>query len=159
MPDAQPRQGRLQDHRPLGRPQEGLRQAVHRRCRGQHHPVHHPGQLPPGQAPPQQRAKANPRCVDWPVSARPELTPVTGGAGFVGSHLVDRLMLLGHEVTVLDNFFTGSRTTVGAPRRATWQDALTCRCPTGSVTPTLRWSDTMLLSHSSLRLTVSLHPK
>src|ERR1700754_3299318 len=29
---------------------------------------------------------------------------VTGGAGFVGSHLVDRLMLLGHEVTVLDNF-------------------------------------------------------
>lgn len=38
---------------------------------------------------------------------------VTGGAGFVGSHLVDRLMLLGHEVTVLDNFFTGSKTTVG----------------------------------------------
>ena len=37
---------------------------------------------------------------------------VTGGAGFVGSHLVDRLMLLGHDVTVLDNFFTGSRTTV-----------------------------------------------
>ena len=36
----------------------------------------------------------------------------TGGAGFVGSHLVDRLMLLGHEVTVVDNFFTGSRTTV-----------------------------------------------
>ncbi|CDZ96849.1 udp-glucuronic acid decarboxylase uxs1p [Phaffia rhodozyma] len=37
---------------------------------------------------------------------------VTGGAGFVGSHLVDRLMMLGHEVTVVDNFFTGSRTTV-----------------------------------------------
>lgn len=37
---------------------------------------------------------------------------VTGGAGFVGSHLVDRLMLLGHDVTVLDNFFTGSKTTV-----------------------------------------------
>lgn len=37
---------------------------------------------------------------------------VTGGAGFVGSHLVDRLMVLGHDVTVLDNFFTGSKTTV-----------------------------------------------
>jgi len=30
----------------------------------------------------------------------------------VGSHLVDRLMLLGHEVTVLDNFFTGSKTSI-----------------------------------------------
>lgn len=34
---------------------------------------------------------------------------VTGGAGFVGSHLVDRLMLMGHAVICLDNFFTGSR--------------------------------------------------
>ncbi|KAJ3220002.1 UDP-glucuronic acid decarboxylase 1 [Dinochytrium kinnereticum] len=34
---------------------------------------------------------------------------VTGGAGFVGSHLVDRLMLMGHEVVVLDNFFTGKK--------------------------------------------------
>jgi UDP-glucuronate decarboxylase len=34
---------------------------------------------------------------------------VTGGAGFVGSHLVDRLMLMGHDVIVVDNFFTGSK--------------------------------------------------
>eukprot|EP00521_Asterionellopsis_glacialis_P008636 CAMPEP_0195285982 /NCGR_PEP_ID=MMETSP0707-20130614/3614_1 /TAXON_ID=33640 /ORGANISM="Asterionellopsis glacialis, Strain CCMP134" /LENGTH=385 /DNA_ID=CAMNT_0040345563 /DNA_START=30 /DNA_END=1187 /DNA_ORIENTATION=- len=32
---------------------------------------------------------------------------ITGGAGFVGSHLTDRLMMMGHEVIVLDNFFTG----------------------------------------------------
>jgi UDP-glucuronate decarboxylase len=32
---------------------------------------------------------------------------VTGGAGFVGSNLVDRLMTLGHEVIVIDNMFTG----------------------------------------------------
>ncbi|GAA5839763.1 hypothetical protein JCM3766R1_004606 [Sporobolomyces carnicolor] len=37
---------------------------------------------------------------------------VTGGAGFVGSHLVDRLMFMGHDVVVLDNFFSGSKTTL-----------------------------------------------
>ena len=34
---------------------------------------------------------------------------VTGGAGFLGSHLCDRLIAEGHEVLCLDNFFTGSR--------------------------------------------------
>ena len=37
---------------------------------------------------------------------------VSGGAGFVGSHLVDQLMLQGHEVTVVDNFFTGRKRNV-----------------------------------------------
>ena len=33
-------------------------------------------------------------------------------AGFVGSHLVDRLMLMGHEVMVVDNFFTGMKSSI-----------------------------------------------
>ena len=34
---------------------------------------------------------------------------VTGGAGFLGSHLVDRLLDLGHEVLCVDNLFTGAK--------------------------------------------------
>ncbi|XP_018460347.2 UDP-glucuronic acid decarboxylase 2 [Raphanus sativus] len=37
---------------------------------------------------------------------------VTGGAGFVGSHLVDRLMARGDTVIVVDNFFTGRKENV-----------------------------------------------
>src|SRR6201991_3543959 len=34
---------------------------------------------------------------------------VTGGAGFLGSHLCDRLINEGHEILCLDNFFTGRK--------------------------------------------------
>ncbi|HWL60382.1 MAG TPA: UDP-glucuronic acid decarboxylase family protein [Microbacteriaceae bacterium] len=34
---------------------------------------------------------------------------ITGGAGFLGSHLADRLLADGHEVLCVDNFFTGAR--------------------------------------------------
>jgi UDP-glucuronate decarboxylase len=34
---------------------------------------------------------------------------VTGGAGFIGSHLCEKLLSLGHEVICLDNYFTGSK--------------------------------------------------
>ena len=37
---------------------------------------------------------------------------VTGGAGFIGSHLVDRLIELGHKVVVLDNLSTGTKENV-----------------------------------------------
>jgi UDP-glucuronate decarboxylase len=37
---------------------------------------------------------------------------VTGGAGFVGSHLCDRLLKDGHDVLCVDNFFTGSKANV-----------------------------------------------
>ncbi len=41
------------------------------------------------------------------MSASPLMNLITGGAGFLGSHLVDRLMRSGEKVICLDNFFTG----------------------------------------------------
>jgi UDP-glucuronate decarboxylase len=37
---------------------------------------------------------------------------VTGGAGFIGSHLCDQLTTQGHDVICLDNFFTGSKNNI-----------------------------------------------
>src|SRR5262245_66366358 len=45
---------------------------------------------------------------------------VTGGAGFLGSHLCDRLIDDGHDVICVDNFFTGTKRNIehliGHPR-------------------------------------------
>jgi len=38
---------------------------------------------------------------------------VTGGAGFLGSHLCERLLALGHDVLCVDNFFTGTKDNIG----------------------------------------------
>lgn len=54
------------------------------------------------------------------LQRKPLRIVVTGGAGFVGSHLVDRLIERGDSVIVVDNFFTGRRENVqhhfGNPR-------------------------------------------
>jgi len=42
------------------------------------------------------------------MSSKKPTTVVTGGAGFLGSHLCDRLLAEGHKVIALDNFITGS---------------------------------------------------
>jgi dTDP-glucose 4,6-dehydratase len=60
---------------------------------------------------------------------RPPRSLVTGGAGFVGSHLCDRLIAEGHEVICLDNFITGQAENIqslrGHPRFAFVQHDVT----------------------------------
>ena len=47
-----------------------------------------------------------PKPAPNPVARR---VLVTGGAGFLGSHLCERLVAAGHEVLCIDNYFTGRR--------------------------------------------------
>ncbi len=46
---------------------------------------------------------------------------VTGGAGFIGSHLADAFLTLGHEVVIVDNLITGQRDNI--PPRAKFYEA------------------------------------
>ena len=50
------------------------------------------------------------------MSASPKKTLVTGGAGFIGSHLAEGLLALGHEVNVVDNFARGSEANLESMR-------------------------------------------
>jgi UDP-glucuronate decarboxylase len=54
--------------------------------------------------------------MTYQVQARPKRILVTGGAGFIGSHLCTRLCQEGHEVICLDNFFTGCKSNIAALR-------------------------------------------
>lgn len=45
----------------------------------------------------------------WNHSTKMKKILVTGGAGFLGSHLCDRLVAQGHHVLCVDNYFTGSK--------------------------------------------------
>lgn len=64
-----------------------------------------------------------------PHTRRPR-SLVTGGAGFIGSHLCDSLLASGHEVICLDNLFTGDRRNIahlsGNPRFTFLHHDVTC---------------------------------
>ena len=53
-------------------------------------------------------------------------TVVTGGAGFIGSTLVDQLVAAGHSVTVIDNFSSGSEKISSRPANSGKSSADSC---------------------------------
>ena len=53
---------------------------------------------------------------------------VTGGAGFIGSHMIDVLIDRGHEVTVVDNLSSGSRRLVPEDAGSSPETCLHTRC-------------------------------
>jgi UDP-glucuronate decarboxylase len=57
-------------------------------------------------------SRSSPSRVPAGFRPPPRRVVVTGGAGFVGSHLVDRLLEQGNSVIVVDNFFTGRKENV-----------------------------------------------
>ena len=56
------------------------------------------------------------RRVQQPLSARPGRAVVTGGAGFIGSHLVELLLETGYSVHVIDDLSTGKLENLAAVR-------------------------------------------
>ena len=58
--------------------------------------------------------KRSPTGRDWGSNRGSMRILVTGGAGFLGSHLCERLVKDGHDVICLDNFFTGSKQNIAS---------------------------------------------
>ena len=82
---------------------------------------------------------------------------VTGGAGFIGTHLVKRLLTDGHQVVVLDNFSSGLRENLkGLPVELVQGDVaapfdfLATRSITWPALPRLSFTRRMALARCSL---------
>src|SRR6266576_1590884 len=94
---------RLSQHRPREQPgRRGSRRPRRRRRRPRHGGRPHP----PGDRLTRREPKNN---KDDPMKTVQKRILVTGGAGFLGSHLCERLSARGHDILCADNYFTGRK--------------------------------------------------
>src|SRR6266540_6226296 len=92
------------------------------------------------------RPEGQPRVLDSDAPSMKIL--VTGGAGFIGSHIVDRLIQEGYEIAVVDNLSTGKRRHVNRAAkfyrtdiRSGWLERVfRRRGPSSSATTRPRWT-------------------
>jgi UDP-glucose 4-epimerase len=76
---------------------------------------------------------------------------VTGGAGFIGSHVADRLLGFGHEVLIVDNLASGSRANI--PSSAQFEH---CDVADASLAPLLqRWRGEVVV-HCAAQVSVAV---
>ena len=89
---------------------------------------------------------------------RPQRVLVTGGAGFIGSHLSELLLDRGHSVTVVDNFSTGRRANLelvrAVPERRARYEVI--EGDVSEVVPTLRAADFDCIYHLAAAVGVRL---
>lgn len=81
---------------------------------------------------------------------------VTGGAGFIGSHLVDHLLARGDRVTVVDDFSTGSPANLEAARRTAMDRLQVVEGTVGRILPGLDASEYDAMHHLAAAVGVRL---
>jgi UDP-glucose 4-epimerase len=86
------------------------------------------------------------------------LAVVTGGAGFIGSHTVDRLLAAGHRVVVLDDFRTGKRANLAHHAGSDRLEVVACDVSHGifaALAPiTARWGPVERIVHLAAQVSV-----
>src|SRR3989339_1694085 len=77
---------------------------------------------------------------------------VTGGAGFIGSHLADKLIQLGHQVTVIDNLLLGKKENIN-PKAKFYQLDI---CDLEKIKPLFKGAEAIFHLAADPRLPVSI---
>ena len=88
------------------------------------------------------------------MSSSQPVTLITGGAGFLGSHLCDRLLAEGHRVVAMDNLLTGNLDNIAHLRSRTDFEFIHHNVTTTSIGPA-NWTTSSISPRRPARSTTS----